>query len=104
MGYLLRDPYQSNLKAPTNLLVLRIHLGFAGLELSLDLDQLRVVLLHALADPTNPFPEDHGRLGAGRRWWRRSREVFVVILIKFWSKTLDLKGLSRFYLVLFSLS
>jgi len=66
----------------TDLLVLGVHLGLAGLELPLDLDQLRVVLLHALADPPDPLTENHGRLGAGRRRRWRSREIFVVILNK----------------------
>ena len=44
---------------------MRLHLALAGLELALDLDQLRVVPLHALADAADPLAQHHRRLCVG---------------------------------------
>jgi hypothetical protein len=64
----------------SNLLILRVHLGLAGLEFPLDFDELRVVLLHALPDATDPLSKDHCSLRTGGRRGRGRREKFIVIL------------------------
>ena len=63
-----------------NLLGLSLHLGLARLQLPLDLHQLIVVPLHALADATNPLAQDHVGLRRLRRL-HSERGAFDVALV-----------------------